>query len=130
MRTVLFFVVTLARYLLMIISMGMDWFIILVLVASLSLGQLVIELRQGRECNRNRNRNQSQSAKASRSNNLPLSSRRVHQEDTHILLDNSGLDSVHIDDDDDDDDHDDDQDYLKPSKRASKSFATTPDASL
>ncbi|SPO36414.1 uncharacterized protein PSFLO_01885 [Pseudozyma flocculosa] len=46
LRTLLFFLATLLRYLLMIISMGMDWFLLLTIVSSLSLGQLLIELRR------------------------------------------------------------------------------------
>ncbi|KAN0062474.1 hypothetical protein ACQY0O_005005 [Thecaphora frezii] len=42
-RALLFFVATLLRYILMIVSMGMDWFLLLTIVASLSLGQYFIE---------------------------------------------------------------------------------------
>lgn len=45
-RAGLYWLVTLARYLLMLIAMGMDWVLLLILVTALACGQWVIELRK------------------------------------------------------------------------------------
>ena len=48
-RTAVYFLVTLLRYVLMIVGMGMDWFLLLSLVSGLTVGQVGTDLWTTRE---------------------------------------------------------------------------------